>query len=204
MKPKQSPSLTTVILFGATALLWIVSAILQIVFGIESEDIIFFVIDVLCAVSSTTVFAVNLWRYQKRKASTVSGSTMFLKFSSPKERRKAGGSCFVELQYCTLPAGTPDQALVAVEAIRHWDLTSLYVHGDDNRFFAAYKDIFTDGLYNNLRKGVVDLWGINYFDPAQTARILALLEERRPCDWEVLHDWLKQSPYSNGFYILGV
>ncbi len=129
---------------------------------------------------------------------------MFLKFSSSKERRKAGGSCFVELQYCALPSSTPDQALVAVEAIHHWDLTSLYVHGDDHRFFAAYRDIFTNGLYNDLREGVVDLWGINYFDPAKTARILTLLKERRPCDWEALYDWLQQNPYSNGFYILGV
>ena len=69
---------------------------------------------------------------------------LFHTFSSQKERRNFGGSCFVEFQYCTLSG---DKTLnTIVNEVNHWNNSSLYLHGDDmNEFLNSYKEIFTNG-----------------------------------------------------------
>ena len=121
------------------------------------------------------------------------------------ERKRLGGSCFIELQYCRLPAGTPLPKLVSVGAIRFLKADSLYVSGDDqNDFFEAYKDILTGGVYNDLKTGAVDLWGINYYSPEMTDTLIGRLSSAKPPEYERLIGWLKAAASGNGFYVLGV
>lgn len=130
---------------------------------------------------------------------------LFHTFSSQEERREYGGSCFIEMQYCRLPRGTEIEKIISVDAIRHWKNDSLYIYGDDdNEFVAQYKKIFTDGIYNNLKRGMVDMYGINYYSREQTRLILEKLKEIKPSDWQVLLSWLERAETHNGFYILGL
>ena len=128
---------------------------------------------------------------------------MFLSFKSQEERRKYGGSCFVELQYCRLPSKTPLKNIVDVSSIENWKDDSLYVN-DENGFYEAYSPFFTEGVYNNLQSGVVDVYGINYYDPALTERIVQHLLSEKPEDYSRLVAWLGKAKFYNGFYILGI
>lgn len=84
-----------------------------------------------------------------------------------------------------------------------WQLDSLYVYGDDDHaFFSAYSRIFTGGLYANGETGVMDLCGVTYYSPRETARILAALQTEHLPDQDVLVRWLEQA--SDGFFILGL
>ncbi len=128
---------------------------------------------------------------------------MFLKFKTTEERRAYGGSDFMELQYCTLPDDTSNKKIVDAE-IHHWQLSSLYVFGDDfNKFYAEYGEIIGNGLYGNLKEGSVDFYGINYYNREKTAKIIDRLKECKPKGYEVLLEWLSSSSNYNGFYILG-
>ena len=128
---------------------------------------------------------------------------LFHTFSSQKERRNFGGSCFVEFQYCTLSG---DKTLnTIVNEVNHWNNSSLYLHGDDmNEFLNSYKEIFTNGCYNNGEYGIVDMYGINYYSPQETANIIEKLKKNKPKDYEFLIQWLEKSEKFNGFYILGI
>ncbi len=80
---------------------------------------------------------------------------MFLKFNSNEERRAYGGSCFIEIQYCKLPLDTSARKIVSINAIGHWNLTSMYVYDDElANFYNEYKNILNNGLYNNMNEGV--------------------------------------------------
>lgn len=130
---------------------------------------------------------------------------MFLKFHSDAQRRAFGGSAFLEIQYCSLPAGSSARKTVSVDSIHNWNLSSLYISAEDmDDFYAQYKDILHNGLYNNLREGVVDLYGINYYSEEKTRAIIAELHARRPKGYETLLAWLRENPYNNGFYVLGI
>lgn len=128
---------------------------------------------------------------------------IFLSFESQDERRNYGGSCFVELQFCRLPMSAPIEKIVAVSSIRHWKDDSLYV-SDDSRFFNIYSSIFNGGVYCNLQSGIVDTYGINYYDPALTEVIIQRLLSEKPEDHERLVEWLKEAGAYNGFYVLGI
>ncbi len=133
------------------------------------------------------------------------GETMFLKFETQEERRAYGGSAFIEIQYCPLPGGTPDNRIVSADLIAHWDIASLYVSCDDaSAFFNAYREILSHSLHNDMREGAVDLWGINYYNREKTELIAKKLEAQRPQGFETLLAWLREDPYHNGFYVLGV
>lgn len=138
--------------------------------------------------------------------SPVEDTDMFLRFASQEERREHGGSCFIELQYCRLPVSTPLKKTVAVRSVEHWKDDSLYVDAfsEQNSFCAEYSRIFSDGVYSDLRRGVFDPNGINYYDPTLTRNILRRVLEEKPTDWERLSDWLQTAADGNGFYILGV
>ena len=128
---------------------------------------------------------------------------LFHRFHSQEERRSFGGSAFIELQRCRLPAGTNIKKLVAVGSIRHWQNDSLYI-SDESLFFQEYRGIFDCGIYGNLESGPVDIYGINYYPPVLTDSIIRRLEEEKPMNYEVLLDWLAASGACNGFYILGI
>ena len=67
------------------------------------------------------------------------GGTMglFHSFNSQEERRKCGGSDYIELQYCRFPVGTETKKIISVNRIRHWENDSLYVYGEDSPLFYA-------------------------------------------------------------------
>ncbi len=111
---------------------------------------------------------------------------MFLKFGSQEERSAYGGSCFVEIQYASAKR----------RRVTHWALSSLYVHGNDmEAFFNEYAVILPDG-------DLMDLYGINHYDPAKTQIVLERLREMQPTDYVILEEWLSHA--THGFYILGI
>ncbi len=127
---------------------------------------------------------------------------MFLKFKSDEERINYGGSYFIEIQYCKYPEETPLEKLVSVDLINNFNVSSLYIYGDDdNEFFNQYKDIFNDGVYSNLECGIVDNYGINYYNQDKITAIIEKLQTQKPKDYKILLEWLKSS--TNGIYILG-
>ena len=57
-----------------------------------------------------------------RAARSAGGYMMlFLTFHSQEERREYGGSAFIEMQFCKLPAGTGIKDIVAVGNINDWE-----------------------------------------------------------------------------------
>lgn len=73
-----------------------------------------------------------------------------------------------------------------------------------DEFLDIYGDIFDCGTYNNLKTGIVDCFGINYYKPELIPSIIERLYEDKPKDYLKLIDWLNQAKQYNGFYILGV
>ena len=117
---------------------------------------------------------------------------LFISFSSQDERRKFGGSDFMELQYCRLKKDSKIGEIVSVEAVEHWKNDSLYIFGDDmNEFFALYSEIFNVGIYSNGECGIVDLLGINYYSLERTIFIIEKIKEEKPKDYQVLLYWLE-------------
>lgn len=128
---------------------------------------------------------------------------LFHTFNSQDERREFGGSAFIEIQYCKLPADTKLKKIVASKSINNWQNDSLYVNNEE-LFYEEYSSIFDRGVYNNLKTGVVDIFGINYYNTQLVDAILEHLEKEKPTEWDVLTSWLKKAKYFNGFYILGL
>ena len=128
---------------------------------------------------------------------------LFLVFNSQEERREYGGSAFIEMQFCRLPVETKIKDIVAVKSINNWLNDSLYIN-DEDVFFQEYSQIFNCGIYNNLKSGVVDLYGINYYEPSFIDTIITKLYEEKPIDYESLVEWLNKAKQFNGFYILGL
>ena len=128
---------------------------------------------------------------------------LFHKFDSQEERREYGGSAFIEVQFCRMPAGTDLKSLVAVDNIINWLDDSLYI-SDENLFYEQYSRIFDCGVYNNLKSGPVDVYGINYYGPELTKVLIERIRELQPEDWKVLIEWLEAAKKYNGFYILGI
>ncbi len=130
---------------------------------------------------------------------------MFHKFYSQDEIRNFGGSLFIEIQYCKLQASTRLRDIVSTNSIKHWCDDSLYIYADDmDNFFEAYKDILGIGTYNNLKTGLVDLYGINYYLPKDIELIKSRLIKLKPNGYEMLFNWLDDNDNCNGFYVLGI
>lgn len=130
---------------------------------------------------------------------------VFHTFHSQEERREFGGSYFIEIQYCKLELCSKTKEIIAVDAIAHWKNDSLYIYGDDdNEFMSDYGDIFTGGIYNNKKSGIVDLCGVNYYSPNQTALIMERIKKAKPSDYQALLRWLEKAVRYNGFYVLGL
>lgn len=130
---------------------------------------------------------------------------LFYTFSSQAERRKFGGSDFLEIQFCKMPQGTKMEIITAIDSIDHWLDDSLYVRGDDGvAFLREYDSIFDCGIYNDLETGKIDPYGINYYRSDLIEPIIAKLLVTRPADHIKLAGWLDTAKGYNGFYILGV
>jgi len=130
---------------------------------------------------------------------------MFYSFASQTERRKFGGSDFLEIQFCKMPLKTKIETITAIDSINHWQNDSLYISGDDaNEFLEAYDGIFDCGIYNNLETGGIDPYGINYYRPDFIEPITAKILKIQPTDYAKLAAWLDEAKKYNGFYILGV
>ncbi len=130
---------------------------------------------------------------------------LFHSFHSQAERRKFGGSDFVEIQYCRFPKGTSLREVVSIDAIKHWKDDSLYIFGDDlDLFYQNYGDIITGGVYNNGERGPMDLYGINFYSREQTSEIMERLAEEKPPEHQILCRWLQAGEQHLGFYLLGV
>ena len=121
---------------------------------------------------------------------------LFRSFGSQEERRTAGGSAFLELQYCALPRSTPQKRITSPEKVEHWSADSLYVSSDDlNLFSREYGDLFECDL---------PLFGIGYYSPLQTEKLIAKIAAVKPIDHETLLRWLAKAKEQNGFYFLGL
>lgn len=128
---------------------------------------------------------------------------MFYTFTSQEERRKVGGSCFIEFQFCKLPIDTKINKIVFVDSINNWLNDSLYV-SDENYFYKEYNNIFDYGIYSNLERGIVDIYGINYYPPELIEVIINKILKETPSDYTKLVEWLEKAKAYNGFYILGI
>lgn len=130
---------------------------------------------------------------------------LFHIFHTQDERKTFGGSAFIEIQFCRLPSATKTAKKVKVSSIHHWQNDSLYIHVNDVEIFAQeYSRIFNCGVYGNLKNGMVDLYGINYYEPSFIDPMIDDLRAKKPLDYEILIKWLNKSKEYNGFYILGI
>ena len=128
---------------------------------------------------------------------------MFHIFNSQEERREYGGSAFIEIQFCRLSNDTSLSEIVADNSIKNWMNDSLYVD-DENEFYSEYSHIFDCGTYNNMKNGIVDIYGINYYAPSQIEMLQSRILEDKPAEYEVMVQWLECAKQYNGFYILGI
>ena len=130
---------------------------------------------------------------------------LFYSFNNQDERRAFGGSDFLELQFCKLKKGTNIKSIVATRNIVDWCNDSLYVSGDDTDvFYKQYKDVFKNGVYNNLKSGDIDFFGINYYSPELVEEMIKTIEANKPEDYTIILAWLNKAKDFNGVYILGV
>ena len=129
---------------------------------------------------------------------------LFYSYDAMQEATEKAGP-FIELQYCKAKQSTKLKKLVSVNSQKFKEESSLYVSSDDMYIFLdRYGEIFQNGIYNNLKSGIVDLFGINYYPPSQMKEIIEKLERTKPEDYLILSEWLKHGMNYNGFYILGI
>lgn len=130
---------------------------------------------------------------------------IFHTFKSQKERSEFGGSSFIEIQFCKMNPETETGKLVEIDSINNWQDDSLYIYIDDiEKFQNEYSYIFRSGLYNNLERGAMDIYGINWYMPQMIDDMMARLCEDKPVKYETVIEWLNRAKCYNGFYILGI
>lgn len=130
---------------------------------------------------------------------------MFYVFNNQEERRKFGGSAFIEIRFCEMPFGTKIKKVIARKSIKDWRDDSLYIYVDDiDTFDNEYSSFFAFGTYNNSKSGILDIFGVNYYKSDLIDNIAAMILESKPTDYEILIEWLYKAKYYNGFYILGI
>lgn len=130
---------------------------------------------------------------------------MFHTFSNIDERRKFGGSAFIELQYCKLSAQTKLKKIVSLKSIHNWKDDSLYIHVNDlDSFVESYGSILNNGTYNNMKSGIVDIFGINYYTNENMKQLVDTITKSKPLEHEKFLSWLNEGSNYNGFYLLGI
>lgn len=60
------------------------------------------------------------------------------------------------------------------------------------------------GTYNNLKTGLVDIYGINYYKPDLVETIISKILTNKTTDYEIIIEWLSKAISYNGFYVLGI
>lgn len=128
---------------------------------------------------------------------------LFLTFDSQEERRKYGGTAFMEIQFCRMPRDSSIEKIVAVSNIKDWMNDSLYIH-QIAEFTKIYGDFLDGGIYNNLKSGWIDVYGINYYKPDFVSLLIKKILDIKPIEYEVFIKWLNEAEKYNGFYILGI
>lgn len=130
---------------------------------------------------------------------------MFHIFEKSQDRRQFGGSAVIEIQYCRLTSNTKLKKIVSVNTIQNWVDDSLYIFVDDiDSFIASYGSIFNMGTYNNVKKGSIDVFGINYYTSDDVKKIVDTITNEKPIDYQILLNWLSKTTQYNGIYILGI
>lgn len=66
-----------------------------------------------------------------------------------------------------------------------------------------YEQVFNCGIYNNLKSGYLDIFGINYYKKALISNLITEIEKNKLPDYETICSWLEKSLEYNGVYILG-
>ena len=130
---------------------------------------------------------------------------MFHIFEKSQDRRQFGGSAVIEIQYCRLTSNTKLKKIVSVNTIQNWVDDSLYIFVDDiDSFIASYGSIFNMGTYNNVKKGSIDVFRINYYTSDDVKKIVDTITNEKPIDYQILLNWLSKATQYNGIYILGI
>jgi len=121
------------------------------------------------------------------------------------DMKNIGGTAFLELSFCKLNPKVKVRKLTSISSIKSWNTDSLFIPIEMvNEFIDKYNEIFVEGVYNNLKVGPIDIYGINYFDSNTTIGILKRLLLAKPSGHEVLAKWLVQSKEYNGIYIRAI
>lgn len=127
----------------------------------------------------------------------------FHRFENQQQRRAAGGSYWIELQYCGQPPEAGLKSILSLDSIENWKDDSLYISGDDDTlFWSRYGSILAEGVYQNEQTGPVDLCGINYYSPERALLIAQRTKEQKPLEYQVFLNWLAKA--EKGFYVLGL
>lgn len=64
---KKISSLLLVALFAIAALIWLIRAVVDVVYGVPDVSMAVFLLDILCAVVWIVAFVVQLFRYRAAK-----------------------------------------------------------------------------------------------------------------------------------------
>lgn len=130
---------------------------------------------------------------------------MTFKFYTYEEILNIKTSSFLELQYCKSKKGSSIIKIVSVNRIEHKKIDSLYVlFTDITSFQKYYEQVFNCGIYNNLKSGYLDIFGINYYKKALISNLITEIEKNKLPDYETICEWLEKSLEYNGVYILGI
>ena len=114
------------------------------------------------------------------------------------------GTDYIELQICTMPENSVVKQIVDNDNIKHWLNSSIYVCQDDlSTFLSAYRAFLKGGIHNDLSRGELDIFGINYFDKVQVAQIVSDVYKNKPFEYELFMKFLEEAILSNGFYLFG-
>lgn len=116
---------------------------------------------------------------------------MFHKFKNKDERKKIGGTAFIEFAYCKKKSKF--NFFKKKEVL--WNDDSLYIYVDDIEEFCK--------LYDEIIN-VKNIYGSNYYSKEQTIEIINLLKLKQPNDYLVLVEWLEDVKLYDGFWIYGI
>lgn len=99
---------------------------------------------------------------------------LYYTYNSQDERRNLGGLHLQKYNFvgCQLK-------------LKNWSNVSLYIKNADV-FYQEYSDIFNYGIYNNLEKGVVDIFDINYHSYDLFDLIINKIKNKKLREYETL------------------
>lgn len=126
-------------------------------------------------------------------------------FKNFKEKNAYNSTAFIEIQFCKLSDTTSIKKKTVEGHIKHFSPDSLYIHHTDiDKFVEEYGGVFISGKYANQKTGLIDPYGINYYQRDQINDLIQRIFESKPTDYAITIEWLIESLKFNGFYILGI